>query len=56
MQIHAALALVETLAQCVEELHVASSETRLKSPTYRGATSKPKPHSVLQAFPQEKGG
>ena len=56
MQIHAVLALMETLAQCLEEPHVASPETRLKSPMYRGTTSKPKPHSALQAFPQEKGG
>lgn len=56
MQTHAVLVLVETLAQCVEELHVMSSETRLKSPTYQGTISKPKPHSALQAFPQEKGG
>lgn len=56
MQIHAVLVLVETLAQCVEELHVTSSETRLISPTYQGTISKPKSHSALQAFPQEKGG
>lgn len=56
MQTHAVLVLVETLAQCVEELHVTSSETRLKSPKYQGTISKPKPHSALQAFPQEKGG
>ena len=56
MQIHAALVLMEILAQCLEELHVTSSETGLKSPMYHGTISKPKPHSALQAFPQEKGG
>lgn len=53
MQIHAALVLMEILAQCLEELHVTSSETRLKTPTYQGTISKPKLHSA--PLPSGKG-